>query len=211
MTRSTLTLAAASLLAGGVLTTFAPTSIAARADNVRSASVANATALSSATLAHCEIPCGIFDDHMMVQEMLLDAETIRKASAQLVELEGKLGETEGAMARAQIQNTMMRWVIVKEEHSRELQHMNAWYFMTQRVKAVPKGDRGYADYLERLAAHHEISVAAMKAMQSLDPAAQARLTAAIKVVEPWYPPKDAGANADEEQETWTRVAERNRP
>jgi hypothetical protein len=50
----------------------------------------------------------------------------------------------------------------------------------------------------------------MKATQSLDPAVQARLTAAIKAVEPWYPPNDAAA-ATEAEENWIRVSDRNRP
>ena len=112
--------------------------------------------------AHCDVPCGIYDDHMMVRQLLLDAETMRKASAEIVALSEKVD--------AASLNTISRWVLVKEEHSRELQHMNAWYFMTQRVKVVPEGEPGHAEYLERLAAHHLISVSAMKAAQSLDPA-----------------------------------------
>ena len=87
--------------------------------------------LAESVVAHCEIPCGIYDDHAMVNQMLLDAETISKASAQIQLLAGKLD--------AQSLNTISRWVLVKEEHSRDLQHANAWYFMTQRVKAVPPG------------------------------------------------------------------------
>ena len=138
----------------------------------------------------------------MVRQMQLDAETIRKASAQITEL---AKETDAAHL-----NTIARWAMVKEEHSRSLQHANAWYFMTQRVKAVPADDPGYQTYLTKLTAHHAISVAAMKAAQSLDPAAQERLAAAIAVVAPWYPPQDAKAHAPEVDE-WTQIADRAQP
>ena len=153
--------------------------------------------LGASIPVHCEIPCGIYDDHAMVKQMLLDAETIRKASAQIGVLSGKVD--------AQSLNTISRWVLVKEEHSRNLQHVNAWYFMTQRVKAVPDGDPGYALYLEKLTAHHAISVNAMSAAQSLDPAVQEKLAGSIKRVAPWYPPSSDGAQAHE-PEQWRAVA-----
>ena len=151
-----------------------------RADSESAMLDGAADLLVGSVLSHCEIPCGIYDDHAMVNQMLLDAETISKASAQIQLLADKID--------AQSLNTISRWVMVKEEHSRELQHLNAWYFMTQRVKAVPSTDPGYADYLNRLAAHHAISVNAMKAAQSLDPAVQTALRSSIKAVAPWYPP-----------------------
>ena len=143
--------------------------------------------VANSMVAHCEVPCGIYDDHAMVNQMLLDAETISKASAQIQILANDLD--------AASLNTISRWVMVKEEHSRSLQHTNAWYFLTQRVKAVPGDDPGHADYLERLAAHHAISVNAMKAAQSLSPDDQKALRDSIQVVAPWYPPTVKGADA----------------
>lgn len=165
----------------------------AQADSVSTSLDRIADVVGSSVAAHCEIPCGIYDDHAMIQRMLLDAETISKASAQIQLLSAKLD--------ANSLNTISRWVLVKEEHSRELQHNNAWYFMTQRIKAVPASDPGYQDYLKKLAAHHAISVNAMKASQSLDVAAQTRLRDSIKAVSAWYPPSPDGANAGE-SETW---------
>ena len=157
--------------------------------------------LTGSMLAHCEVPCGIYDDHAMVKQMLLDAETISKASAQIQLLAEKVDATS--------LNTISRWVMVKEEHSRNLQHVNAWYFMTQRVKAVPSTDPGYADYLGRLAAHHAISVNAMKAAQSLDLSAQSALRASIKAVAPWYPPNPDGASVETSViEEWKSLAAR---
>lgn len=203
MNRTNIAILILAMLAGGMLVRLAPSSGAANADVTTRALDSALAVIPAAVLAHCEIPCGIFDDNMMVRQMLLDAETIRKASAQIIVL---AKETDAAHL-----NTIARWAMVKEEHSRDLQHMNAWYFLTQRVKAVPADDPGYAAYLDKLAAHHAISVAAMKAAQSLDPAAQDRLVATIKVVEPWYPPKDAGALLPVDDGNWTRIADRVRP
>ena len=204
MNRSNIAILALSFAAGAMFAWLAPSSTTgeANADTTRRGIESALASLPSGALAHCEIPCGIYDDNLMVQQMLLDAETIRKGSAQITEL---AKETDAAHL-----NTIARWAMVKEEHSRNLQHVNAWYFLTQRVKAVPADDPGYQTYLSKLAAHHAISVAAMKAAQSLDPAVQAKLVAAIKVVEPWYPPKDAGARVDEADD-WTRIADRTEP
>jgi len=203
MTRTNYVIPALALLVGAAVAHIATSQPSARADIASRALLESVERLPAIASAHCEIPCGIYDDHMMVRQMLLDAQTISKASAQITLL---AEETDASHL-----NTIARWAMVKEEHSRELQHMNAWYFMTQRVKAVPAGDPGHALYLEKLAAHHAISVAAMKAAQSLDPAAGANLVAAIKKVQPWYPPADAAAgnlhDAPEDEE-WTVIVER---
>ena len=140
----------------------------------------HATSPSGAVASlHCEIPCGIFDDHAEVQQMLLDAKTIAKASAQI-----KLLNEEPS---AEHFNTMTRWVMVKEEHSRKIQHTIAWSFMAQRVKPVASSEPGYRLYLEKLVKHQAIMINAMKAAQSLDESAQQRLTSSIEAIAPWYP------------------------
>ena len=171
----------------------------ARAQDLAAARNAAVRAISTSTLAHCEIPCGLYDDYTMIQQMRLDAATIAKASVQI----GLLSEK----TDAEHLNTLTRWVMVKEEYSRNLQHMNAWYFLTQRVKAVGPDSPLYKSYIERLTAHHAISVAAMKAAQSLDPKASAKLVAAIDAVSGWYAPKTAGFDASD-SENWTKLAGR---
>jgi nickel superoxide dismutase len=203
MIRKNHVIAATSMVFGGLLAILLPSAGTADASSTRGMILASAGAIPAMSLAHCEVPCGIYDDNMMVRKMLLDAETIKKASAQI----GLLSQSLDAASL----NTISRWVLVKEEHSKDLQHVNAWYFMTQRVKMVPEGSPGHDDYLKRLAAHHRISVAAMKAAQSLAPDVQTELQDAIKAVAPWYPPVDAGADASLTEENWTRLAERSRP
>ncbi|MCP4068803.1 MAG: hypothetical protein GY741_11035 [Phycisphaeraceae bacterium] len=158
----------------------------AAAPDVRAVVEAARSSVASALPAHCEVPCGIYDDHAEVERMRLDAATMRKASAQIDLLAGKVD--------AASLNTITRWAMVKEEHGRKLQHTVAWYFVAQRVKAPAGADvAAREDYHRQLAAFHRITVAAMKAAQNLDPAATDELLAAIDVVAPWYPAKKADA------------------
>ncbi len=53
--------------------------------------------------AHCQIPCGIFDDHARIKLMLEDAATIEKSMKLIGELSSKTD--------AQSINQKVRWVI----------------------------------------------------------------------------------------------------
>ena len=159
----------------------------AAAPDVRAVVEAARSSVASALPAHCEVPCGIYDDHAEVEGMRLDAMTMRKASAQITTLAGKVD--------ASSLNTITRWAMVKEEHGRKLQHTVAWYFVAQRVKAPAGADIAAREgYHRQLAAFHRITVAAMKAAQDLGPAATDELLAAIDAVAPWYPAKQADAD-----------------
>lgn len=127
-------------------------------------------------LAHCQIPCGIYDDHARVASMLEDVATIRKAVSQIAELAGKTDP--------QSQNQLVRWVMNKETHAQNIIDSISDYFLTQRVKA--KQD----DYAERLAKHHAVIVAAMKAKQKADADTVDALQSAVEAVAPYYPEHD---------------------
>ena len=185
MHRSTLFAAVAAGLAGGLIginldrTTNAvsPTVILEQAR----------VAVAAHAVSHCEIPCGIFDDAAEIERLRLDAQTIQKANAQIENLMFEVMSGGDPNAAAQNVNTMTRWVMVKEEHSRKIQDTVAWYFMNQRVKAPADDDADAREkYHEQLAAFHAVSVAAMKAAQSVDAGSADRLFAAIDVVAPWY-------------------------
>ena len=128
----------------------------------------------SLTGAHCQIPCGIYDDNARVVSMLEDTATIRKAVAQIAALAGKTD--------AQSHNQIARWVMNKESHAQRIVSTVADYFLTQRVKA------SQADYAERLQKHHAVIVAAMRAKQKADAKAADALEAAVKALAPYYPP-----------------------
>jgi nickel superoxide dismutase len=123
--------------------------------------------------AHCQIPCGIYDDHARVQAMLEDSATVEKSAKLITELAGK--------SDAQSQNQLVRWVMNKEKHAQNIIATISDYFLTQRVKTSQE------DYAERLAKHHAVIVAAMKAKQNSDPKSATALTASIKALESYYP------------------------
>jgi len=125
------------------------------------------------TLAHCQVPCGIYDDHMRVMSMLEDAATIEKAINSINELVGKRD--------AQSQNQLVRWVNTKEHHAQQTIETISNYFLTQRVKT------SQADYIQRLEKHHAVILAAMKAKQTVDIGTAKDLTKAIKALEGYYP------------------------
>ncbi|MHC4416031.1 MAG: superoxide dismutase [Ni] [Planctomycetota bacterium] len=132
--------------------------------------------------AHCEVPCGIYDDHARIGAMLEDATTIAKAVDQATALAGKHDP--------QSVNQATRWIVTKDEHATGIQHSISQYFLTQRVKPAQPGSPGWADYATKLAHHHAVLVAAMKTKQSVDPARVAELRAAIERLNVYYPPSE---------------------
>ena len=131
--------------------------------------------------AHCEVPCGIYDDHARVLQMLEDTKTIDKAVTQINTLAGQ--HDPHAL------NQAARWIATKEEHATRIQHTIAQYFLTQRVKPAEPGTDAWAAYEKKLTEHHAVMVAAMKAKQGVDPAAAETLKKAIETIAPYYPEK----------------------
>ena len=129
--------------------------------------------LVQSSLAHCQIPCGIYDDHARVASMLEDVATIHKAVSQIADLAGK--------ADPQSRNQLVRWVMNKEHHAQNVIDTISDYFLTQRVKTSQE------DYAERLAKHHAVIVAAMRAKQNADAGIVAELRGAVEAVAPYYP------------------------
>jgi nickel superoxide dismutase len=123
--------------------------------------------------AHCQIPCGIYDDHARVQSMLEDAATVEKSAKLIAELADKSG--------AQPQNQLVRWVMNKEKHAEKIISTISDYFLTQRVKPSQK------DYAERLIKHHAVIIAAMKAKQNADVKYAKNLKESIEALSSYYP------------------------
>ena len=126
--------------------------------------------------AHCQIPCGLYDDHARVEAMLEDAATVSKAVKLINELAGQTD--------AQSQNQLVRWVMNKEKHAQNVIATISDYFLTQRVKPAQE------DYADRLAKHHAVIVAAMKAKQNADAQSAEALKASIEALAPYYPPHE---------------------
>ena len=122
--------------------------------------------------AHCQVPCGIYDDAARVHAMLEDTKTIAKATKLINELAGKKD--------AQSQNQIARWVINKEKHAQKIISTISDYFLTQRVKTDQK------DYTDRLIKHHTVIVAAMKAKQHAEHSYVEALHKSIDALAPYY-------------------------
>jgi nickel superoxide dismutase len=103
--------------------------------------------------AHCEIPCGIYDDQLRAQLIGEHSQTIEKSMRQII----KLGK-ETPMNH----NQLARWIANKEEHANKIQFIIAQYFMTQRIK--PDAEK----YTEKLTTLHKMMIAAMKCKQTLE-------------------------------------------
>lgn len=135
--------------------------------------VASALFLTQAAQAHCQIPCGIYDDHARVQAMLEDVSTIEKSLKLINELAAKTDP--------QSKNQMVRWVMNKEKHAQNVISTIGDYFLTQRVKAQQK------DYKERLIKHHTVIVSAMKVKQNADMKYVDGLKSAVEALKIYYP------------------------
>lgn len=114
---------------------------------------------AASLFAHCQIPCGIFDDGIRFTEMLEDVTTIEKSMNQINELSGDKANF----------NQSVRWVMNKEEHANKLTETITYYFMAQRIKAPANDDAAANEkYNKELRLMHGIMVHAMKAKQTTD-------------------------------------------
>lgn len=110
--------------------------------------------------AHCQIPCGIYDDPAQFTLMLQDVKTIEKSMQEIQNL---------SKAEKPDWNQLVRWVTNKEEHAQKLTDIVTFYFMTQRVKPAAAEDKAaYEKYVKELTLLHQIMVYAMKAKQTID-------------------------------------------
>lgn len=121
--------------------------------------------------AHCEIPCGIYDDEMRINMIAEHITTIEKAMKEIMRLEGQ---------KPTNHNQLTRWVMNKEHHANELQHILTQYFMTQRIKLNAK------KYSEKLTSLHKMLVYAMKCKQTTDLSHIATLRSLLREFEGLY-------------------------
>ena len=131
--------------------------------------------------AHCQVPCGIYDDHARIHAMQEDASTIAKA---VKKLNASADKTD-----AQSLNQRVRWTNTKEEHASRIIEVVSTYFLTQKLKPVKekaKNKAAYKEYIERLVACHQVMKKAMKTKQTVDSEAVDKLVEAIKVLGTLY-------------------------
>jgi len=101
--------------------------------------------------AHCEIPCGIYDDEMRIKMIKEHIVTIEKSMNQIIKIEKE---------KKHHSNQLVRWIMNKERHADEIQEIVAQYFMTQRITFDAK------NYEKKLGLLHQILVYSMKCKQT---------------------------------------------
>jgi nickel superoxide dismutase len=110
--------------------------------------------------AHCEIPCGIYNDELRIELIREHIQTIEKSTTSIVEL---------SKASPVNYNQLVRWIENKEDNANQLQEIVTQYFLFQRVKpADPKDAAATAAYVKQLTLLHAMAVQAMKAKQTTD-------------------------------------------
>ena len=108
--------------------------------------------------AHCQIPCGVYDDAMRVKMIEEHTLTILKSMNYISSNQSDLEK----------QNQVTRWIINKEEHAQEIQNIVSEYFLTQRIKLKSDSKENKDLYHAQLASLHNILLDAMKCKQTLD-------------------------------------------
>ena len=108
--------------------------------------------------AHCQIPCGVYDDTMRVKMIEEHTLTILKSMNYLASNQNDL----------QQQNQVTRWIINKEEHAQEIQNIVSEYFLTQRIKLKDDSKESKELYHAQLSVLHNILLDAMKCKQTIN-------------------------------------------
>ena len=103
--------------------------------------------------AHCQIPCGIYDDAARITMMEEHVTTIEKSMKQIIQLHANEAENV---------NQIVRWVNNKEEHAEKLNEIVTAYFLAQRIKPTTE------NYEAKLKTLHGILLATMKSKQTTD-------------------------------------------
>lgn len=108
--------------------------------------------------AHCQIPCGIYNDTVRFTLMREHVATIEKSMQQINQIE---------QSPDKAPNQLVRWVINKENHADELAEIITYYFMTQRIKPADAEDpAAFKTYQSRIITLHKMLIATMKSKQS---------------------------------------------
>lgn len=110
--------------------------------------------------AHCQMPCGIYDDRARIDALNEHITTIEKSMNQITELSAGADKN---------YNQIVRWVMNKEDHAQQFQDVITFYFLAQRIKPVdPSDGEAYAQYQKELELMHHMQVYAMKCKQTTD-------------------------------------------
>ena len=111
--------------------------------------------------AHCQVPCGIYDDAVRIIQLREHVTTIEKSM-------NKIKQLTNDESSSQNMNQLIRWINTKEEHATFIQSIIADYFLAQRIKPKKKDEAGRQKYVDQTLLLQQIIVAAMKSKQTVD-------------------------------------------
>jgi nickel superoxide dismutase len=139
--------------------------------------------INTAAFAHCEVPCGIYTDHLRIELIKEHIMTIEKAMKQIESLSSEDDVN---------YNQLVRWIDTKEHHANLIQEITEQYFMTQRIKPVElENEEAYAKYISQITLAHEMLIFAMKTKQSTDLGYTDKLSAVVdKFSEAYFGPEE---------------------
>lgn len=103
--------------------------------------------------AHCQIPCGIYNDQNRLDDLRTDFTTIEKSVTKINELTDA--------------HDVARWTMNKEQHAESIMNAVEDYYLSQRLK-VDEMESNKEAYIEKLVLCHKLIVHAMKCKQSKD-------------------------------------------
>lgn len=133
--------------------------------------------MSQQSYAHCEIPCGIYDDELRIALLKEHFTTLEKSMVKIEEL--KKSESVNY-------NQLVRWVMNKEDHANKVQEIVYQYFLNQRIKIVAADNDNYLKYQAELASLHALLVYSMKTKQTTDLSYIKKLRMTLKKFEESY-------------------------
>jgi hypothetical protein len=137
--------------------------------------------------AHCQIPCGIFDDEMRFRMLEEHITTIEKSMKLVTEL---------AADPSKNANQVVRWVMNKEQHADEMASIVTKYFLQQRLK-LEEAEAQPDKWTAKIKACHQILVYSMKAKQTTDLANVEKLRASVGAFKQVYFTKEQARLLDE--------------
>lgn len=113
---------------------------------------------STASFAHCQIPCGIYGDETRFQILSEHITTIEKSMNEINALSSDPGKNA---------NQITRWVMNKDQHADEMAEIITAYFLQQRIKPE-EAETDHMAWMKKVTSCHHILVSAMKAKQTTD-------------------------------------------
>ena len=111
--------------------------------------------------AHCQVPCGIYDDAVRIIQLREHVTTIEKSM-------NKIEQLTSDESSSQNMNQLIRWINTKEEHATFIQYIIADYFLAQRIKPKQNNEAGRQQYVDQTLLLQQIIFAAMKCKQTVD-------------------------------------------